>query len=165
MNDITEFEKELEKYGLDLDTYEYVLKDISEKMSGVKDIDWCEIISKHNIKCANDTLRKASQTIFGGYFISQYLKSKNANSTKISQAKDIVGEQLLLKKQLQTEKNEINKFKKELIKSISVAEELAEIQKENGFNITLPSQCYQPIVNDSNYYLMWIIIIKILSII
>lgn len=152
MNDITEFEKELEKYGLDIDTYDSVLNDVSDKMSGMKDVDWSEIVSKHNIKCANDTLRKASQTIFGGFFVGEYIKAKNKTaSTKLSQARDIVGEQMLLKTQLQIENRSINKFKREFVKSISIAEELAEIQEANGRIVNVPLSCCQPIINDSQY--------------
>lgn len=46
------------------------------KSAGSFDIDWAEIKDKYNIQCASDTMRKASGTIFGGYFRTEYLKQK-----------------------------------------------------------------------------------------
>ena len=65
---LTELEKELEKYGLTFETYEAVCNDIDDKLECNKDIDWSEIHEKYNVKCAVDTIRKSSSTIFGGYF-------------------------------------------------------------------------------------------------
>ena len=163
-----EFDKELEKYNLDQNTYELVLSEISDKMSGLSDLDWSEIIEKYNVKCANDTMRKASQTIFGGYFVSNYLRSRSEKSStsSMSKAREIVGEQLLLKKQLQAERRDINKFKNEFVKSISIAEELAEIQEREGFTVNVPEYChisnnehsqYQMIVHITDWHIGYVI--------
>lgn len=121
----------------------------------LNDFDFSEIKDTYNIKLHYDTIRKASQTIYGGAFVSEYLKWKglinSSSATKISQAKELIGEQLLLKTQIQNDKAQINKFKKEFVKSISVAEELANIQKQNGYKVIVPKYCCEPIVNDSNY--------------
>ena len=45
------FEEELEKYNLSPTTYEQVLEEIGNKMSGISDIDWKEIVDKYDIKC------------------------------------------------------------------------------------------------------------------
>jgi hypothetical protein len=74
-----------------------------------------------------------------------------SDKTMISQAKEILGEQFLLKKQLQAETSKINKFKKDFVKSISIAEELAEIQAQNGFKVSVPKSCCEPIFNYGNY--------------
>ena len=37
------FEEELQKYGLNAETYEQVCKDISDKLEGNNDLDWAEI--------------------------------------------------------------------------------------------------------------------------
>ena len=73
---LTELEKELEKYGLTFETYEAVCKDIDDKLECNNDIDWSEIHDKYDIKCAADTIRKSSSTIFGGYFTTEYFKNK-----------------------------------------------------------------------------------------
>lgn len=73
---MTDFEKELEKYGLDQKTYEQLLTDIDSKINGENDYDWSELKDKYNVKCNPDTIRKGSSTIFGGKFRTEYLKSK-----------------------------------------------------------------------------------------
>lgn len=122
-------------------------------MIGLNDDDWLEIINKNNLSIHYDTLRKAQQTPFGGYFVREYYKVKNMdNKTQINKAKELLGEQFILKKQLQSEKSEINKFKKEFVKSISIAEELAEIQRAEGFKVEVPEHCYNfvNIISDYN---------------
>lgn len=76
MGNITDFEKELEKYGLTAETYEQICKDIDAKIDGENDYDWSELKDKYNVQCNPDTIRKGSSTIFGGKFRSDYLKSK-----------------------------------------------------------------------------------------
>jgi len=121
-------------------------------MLKVNDYDWSEIIDKYNLDIHYDTLRKAQQTIFGGYFVREYFKLKNIdNKTQLSKAKDLLGEQYIVKKQLQSEKTQINNFKKGFVKSISIAEELAEIQRNEGFQVIVPQYCYEKLNKISQY--------------
>ena len=76
---MTDFEKELEKYGFDQKTYEQLLTDIDGKINGENDYDWSELKDKYNVKCNPDTIRKGSSTIFGGKFRTEYLKTKMAS--------------------------------------------------------------------------------------
>ena len=76
-----DIDQELKKYGLDREKYELCLKDIKDKINGSNDMDWAEIVAKYNIDCHSDTLRKASQTIFGGQFVADYFREKNAVDT------------------------------------------------------------------------------------
>lgn len=81
---------ELAKYGLDADTYEKACKDISDKSDDLNDYGWDEIKYKYNIKCAVDTIRKASSTIFGGQFRTEYLKHKMySNPEDFSKEKEL----------------------------------------------------------------------------
>ena len=73
--------EKLQSYNLNEETYEKVLKTIQDKVNGIEDIDWQEIIDKYDIKIDGkpihrDTLRKSSQTIFGAGFVSEYLEQK-----------------------------------------------------------------------------------------
>ena len=87
---IYNFTEELQKYGLTADTYEKVCKDISDKLEGNNDLDWSEIQSKYNITCNPDTIRKASSTIFGGQFRTEYLKNQiYTNSEEYSKEKEL----------------------------------------------------------------------------
>lgn len=64
-----------------LDTYDLCRQEINNKLSGMTDVDWSEIHDKYNVLCASDTIRKSSNTIFGGYFVSEYLKWKSEKSS------------------------------------------------------------------------------------
>ena len=71
------------EYGLTESEYENALKEVYEKTNGISDLDWKDIVDKYDIKLNEnrinrDTLRKASQTIFGGAFVSEYMKEKFA---------------------------------------------------------------------------------------
>jgi hypothetical protein len=84
------FNEELAKYGLTTDTYEKVCKDISDKLEGNNDLDWVEIQAKYNITCNSDTIRKASSTIFGGQFRTEYLKNQiYTNPEEFSREKEL----------------------------------------------------------------------------
>lgn len=77
-----DFDEELKAYGLTRDTYEECLKDIQNKTTGLNDMDWLEIVDKYNLPIHYDTLRKASQTIFGNVFVMEYFKEKKGLATE-----------------------------------------------------------------------------------
>jgi len=72
----------------------------------------------------------------------------------LSQAKELVGEQFLLKKQLQSEKIQINKFKNDFIRSIAVADEIKEYLSKTDFNIEIPSYCHIPLAYNKKSHSM-----------
>lgn len=87
---LNNFTEELSKYGLTTETYELVCKDISDKLEGNNDLDWTEIQAKYNITCNPDTIRKASSTIFGGQFRTEYLKNQiYTNPKEFSREKEL----------------------------------------------------------------------------
>lgn len=74
------------EYGLTESEYENALKEVYEKTNGISDLDWQDIVDKYDIKLNDnrinrDTLRKASQTIFGGAFVSEYMKERFAKQS------------------------------------------------------------------------------------
>ena len=147
MDVIYDFDKELEKYGLTPTTYEQVLTEISNKMSGLSDIDWKELVDKYSIKCHYDSVRKASQTIFGNYFVREYLKSKNITekSFTLDDAKEILGEQYIVKQQIHNDRLKLNKMKRDLVPCLTVADELKQYMKDNDFSLKIPEYMYEPI--------------------
>ncbi|MBS5619642.1 hypothetical protein [Eubacterium sp.] len=153
MDVIYDFDKELEKYGLTPTTYEQVLTEISNKMSGLSDIDWKELVDKYSIKCHYDSVRKASQTIFGNYFVREYLKSKNITekSFTLDDAKEILGEQYIVKQQIHNDRLKLNKMKRDLVPCLTVADELKQYMKDNDFSLKIPEYMYEPIVDNSKY--------------
>lgn len=70
--------KELEQYDLSAEQYEECLRTIINKKNGDIDLDWSEICNQYQLPISTDSLRKANGTIFGGYFIYEYLKHKNS---------------------------------------------------------------------------------------
>ena len=81
---------EIHKYGLDKDSYECLLKDIDSKLDGDLDVDWSELRDKYGVDCHPDTIRKASASIFGGKFRSEYLKSQiYTNPDEFSKEQDL----------------------------------------------------------------------------
>ncbi|MBQ0035601.1 MAG: hypothetical protein KBT35_01650 [Firmicutes bacterium] len=74
-------EEILNKYNINEETYEELLTDCSNKICGVTDLDWSEIVDKYNLGIASDTLRKAQQVpLVGGSFIRDYYLSKSDKS-------------------------------------------------------------------------------------
>lgn len=84
MFDIKKFKEELSKYGLTVESYEAILKDIDSKIDGENDYDWSELKDKYNVQCNSDTIRKSSSTIFGGKMRSEYGKYKNGLNNETS---------------------------------------------------------------------------------
>lgn len=79
---MTDLEEKIYDYGLTPEQYESCLSDAYQKANHIIDIDWSEIIEKYNLKIHPDTLRKATQTVFGGAFVSEYFKSKRITDSK-----------------------------------------------------------------------------------
>jgi hypothetical protein len=101
------FEEELAKYGLTPETYEQLLKDCSDKVQKITDVEWNELVEKYDLNIHYDTLRKSSQFITGGSFVSEYYKWKE--SQKKTDDKD---DEYFQK--LQVEKDTIYKEKRKL---------------------------------------------------
>ena len=80
-----DIERTLAEYGLTSERYEELLKDCSDKVHKVSDMDWSEIALKYGIDWNGDSLRKAQQPpLLGGTFIREYYqyKSEKENHTK-----------------------------------------------------------------------------------
>jgi hypothetical protein len=101
------FEEELAKYGLTPETYEQLLKDCSDKVQKITDIEWNELVEKYDLNIHYDTLRKSSQFITGGSFVSEYYKWKESQKKTDNKDDEYF-------KQLQVEKDTIYKEKRKL---------------------------------------------------
>lgn len=78
---IEDLREKILEYGITPEQYENCLSDAYQKANHTLDIEWQEIIDKYGLDIHYDTLRKATQTIFGGAFVSEYFKSKNSECT------------------------------------------------------------------------------------
>lgn len=72
-----DIENILAEYGFTTEKYEELLKDCSDKVHKVSDIDWTEISEKYGIGWNGDSLRKAQQPpLLGGAFVREYYQQK-----------------------------------------------------------------------------------------
>ena len=107
MSFLFNFIEELEKYNLDVETYEQILQECSNKVQRISEVDWVDIVEKYNLNIHYDSLRKSQQLApFGGAFVSEYYK------WKASQSKNIDNDEYL--KKIRLEKQEIQKEKRKL---------------------------------------------------
>ena len=108
---IDDLKEKINQYGLTLDEYEACLSDAYKKANHIIDIDWQEIINKYNLNIHYDTLRKATQTIFGGAFVYEYLKLKEKENDfrYLNEIKEQKQEIQKEKQKLSNERNNLNK--------------------------------------------------------
>lgn len=97
---IEDLRKKIEEYGLTTDEYEACLADAYAKANRTIDLDWQEIIDKYGLDIHYDTLRKATQTIFGGAFVAEYYKTKQSQN-KTSYLDDLRAEKQEVRKEKQ----------------------------------------------------------------
>jgi len=149
------FEEELQKYGLTTETYEAACKDISDKLEGNNDLDWSEIHDKYGIKCAVDTIRKSSSTIFGGKFREDYFKNKlYVNSDDFSQNKEIDKKiEQLRKERIKLQTANIERGR------IDRSESRQEMYYEYVGNVisTLPLPDFKPILGSTNIEINYLV--------
>lgn len=125
----------LKEQGLTEEQYENCLSDIADKINGLNDLDWSEIVTKYNLKIAPDTLRKASQTIFGGVFVKNFIDSKyqaigaNDNSSYDVQLREIRRE----KQKLFDERAAFNKSNRDIARLEQDLDYLEKLIKENQY--------------------------------
>ena len=143
-----DIDQELKKYGLNREQYESCLKDIKDKINGSNDMDWAEIVAKYNIDCHSDTLRKASQTIFGGQFVADYFSEKNAVNTSgegyLTQLRLEKRDVQIERQKLRDEKLEYNRWLREQSRDELICEKICDaIQALEPLSIPTahPRQC------------------------
>lgn len=128
------FTEELKKYGLTTETYEALLKDCSDKAQKISDVDWNDIVEKYDLNVHYDTLRKSSQFITGGSFVSEYFKWKesqrNSDDKEDSYFKELEVQRRQLEKErvkLQTEKLEYNRWLREEARDELITEKICDV--------------------------------------
>lgn len=113
---MTDLELKIQEYGLTPEQYELCLSDAYQKANHIIDMDWQEIIDKYGLDIHYDTLRKATQTIFGGAFVSEYFKSKLASQTNDTYLAEIRAQKQEIRKEKQKlfdERTALNKILRE----------------------------------------------------
>ena len=129
-----DIERTLAEYGLTPERYEELLKDCSDKVHKVSDIDWSEIADRYGIEWNGDSLRKAQQPpLLGGAFVREYFSWKNSQN-KGEDYKDKLTIQLRElqkeKAKIQAEKLEYNKWLREEARDELIMEHIIRAIKD-----------------------------------
>ena len=136
-------EKTLTEYGLTIERYEELLKDCSDKVYKVSDIDWSEIASKYGIEWNGDSLRKAQQPpLLGGTFVREYYQWKNSHGKTEDYKNELTSQLRELQKEkvkIQTEKLEYNKWLREEARDELIMEHIVNSIKSLP-PLTIPEQ-------------------------
>ena len=123
------------KRGLTTDEYAKVLNDCIGKVEGLNDLDWDEIVTKYNLGIHRDVLRKAFQSPMGGYSVYKYLQEEKINNNKsnsmLDEVREAIGELEIKKQEVKNKTNQLNKIKRNFIKSIEIANDIKECLIEN----------------------------------
>jgi len=107
-------ETELKLVGLTPESYEEFLQDCADKINGVNDIDWVEIIEKYNLPFDRRRISESmGRNILGGNFVREFYKNKVIGKTSEEAIKDMIAKEQEIykaKRKLQDERNELNKL-------------------------------------------------------
>lgn len=102
------FDEIFKEYNLTQEKYEELLKDCSNKVQKISDLDWVEICQKYNLDFNPDTIRKGSQPpLVGSAFVSEYYKWKESQRKTDDKENEYF-------KELRTQKDSIYKEKRKL---------------------------------------------------
>ena len=114
-----DFEEIFKEYGLTQEKYEELLKDCSNKVQKISDLDWVEICQKYNLDFNPDTIRKGSQPpLIGSAFVSEYYKWKESQR-KTDDKEDIYSKELeIQRRQLEKERQKLYATKTEYSRQV-----------------------------------------------
>lgn len=134
----TDFDSAIAEYGFNSrEQYEQCLADIRDKINKDNDLEWADIINKYQLTINDCTLRKASSTIFGGKFVSDYMKNNVINDASYSwQLNEIRKE----KQKLSDERTALRKLSRDASRVEQDLEYLSELVKKNA---------YQPVLTEN----------------
>jgi hypothetical protein len=144
-----DIEKTLAEYGLTPTTYEEMLRQCSDKVHKISDVDWGEISSKYGINMNPDTLRKAQQPpLFGGTFVREYFLWKEAqgkNDDSYMKEVQVQKDEIYkAKRQMYDQRREYNKLLTQDARAEHLTEELIKVA--NSLNKE------QPLTFDRSFY-------------
>lgn len=141
--------------------FEYGMRLIEIKMEeNPPNLDWEDIVEFAELGIHRDTLRKASQTDFGGYAVYRKMKEQmiadecDGDESEMQKLRDKIGEFDIKKRQMQLERNGLNKLKRDLIPSVAVSDELAQFMFDNNMQVNIPPVCFEEVENNDEEYEM-----------
>ena len=123
--------KVIEKLDLTIGQYEESLQFISNMIDKKEKINWEHIKEKFNIPLHYDTLRKSSQTAYGGAFVAKYYKQKEEDKEVVSveQAKAKYGAETSINKDGSRTSDKLIEMSEEQAKDVDY------MLKAHGFDI------------------------------
>lgn len=99
--------------GMSKEEFAKAMNDCVDKMEGLNDKDWEEIISDYNMDISRDCLRKSFTAPLGGYAIYRYMNELNSSDDeKLNEIEDKIHELEKIQLKVRTEKLELNKYKR-----------------------------------------------------
>lgn len=128
----------MKKYGLTAETYEALLKDCSDKAQKISDVDWNDIVEKYNLNVHYDTLRKSSQFITGGSFVSEYYKWKESQ-------RDSGDKEDVYSRELEVQRRQLEKERQKLY--ATKTEYSRQVRQQSRFELF-----YENVANELNEY-------------
>lgn len=129
-------EAELKKAGLTREQYESLMNDVQDKVNGVQDLDWSEIIAKHGLGVTPNYIRHAFMSMpFGSAFAREYYESKeDVPQTYVEQMDKIRKE----RQKLSDERVALRKLSREDARAEENLNMLVDLIRENGQNTFAP---------------------------
>lgn len=141
-----DFEEIFKEYGLTQERYEELLKDCSNKVQKISDLDWVEICQKYNLDFNPDTIRKGSQPpLIGSAFVSEYYKWKESQ-IKTDDKEDEYFKELRLQRQ---------ELAKEIVKVRDERTELRRLIREEARKESYKDQFLRNISEHENISLSY----------
>ena len=141
-----DFEEIFKEYGLTQEKYEELLKDCSNKVQKISDLDWVEICQKYNLDFNPDTIRKGSQPpLVGSAFVSEYYKWKESQR-KTDDKEDEYFKELRLQRQ---------ELAKEIVKVRDERTELRRLIREEARKESYKDQFLRNISEHENISLSY----------
>lgn len=133
---------------------DYAERLLEGKVTGLYDIDYTEMYHMLFEKdISSDEARKRSYMLRD---ILDKVKEEEIQSledkSELQKLRDKIGEYDIKKRQMQIERNGLNKLKRDLIPSVVIADELAQFMVDNKMQINIPEYCFNAITNKNEEY-------------
>ena len=123
-------------YKRELNNYEFkqVIKACRDKVEGISNASWEDIVNKYNLNCSAETLRKAFTGCMGGYSIYRFL-TEESQINGLNEIREELGELELTKREIKRKNSKLNKLSNKLSQSVEIAEDLKHYLQKDIQNI------------------------------
>lgn len=132
-----------------LDNLDLLIKTCLDKLDGLNDYSWEDIVRMFNLSMHPDHLRKS---VYGMAIYRDYAEAnKDLNDkTTLKRYRQVVGNLEAKRQKVNKQKRELNRLKKDFNVAMAVSEELKEYYDENGLELFVDDYGYEDI-EESDY--------------